>query len=348
MLTKALLKVVEKRTTIPVLSTIRIKDGIATGTDMDFYVHVPAKGFNKEDGDEDLTYHTHGFDKGIFVKSESPAADFPELQDKGDVIGRTVLTADQLDAFKWVMLTQSKEETRYYLNGVYFDKDTIVATDGHRLHSFAHAITWGREEEAKPVKKKAAAKGGKKKKAEPAPEPKPEVKPGAILPKKACALLIELMKETKAKECTILFHDNLKFTVNIGEAVLDGKLIDGTFPDWRRVVPKKDTLKGKTTLNNAEIKTIIPQLGVIAKINSERRPSLAIEKGIATPTNNHTATKLQWNVSANIPFRAWFNVKYLNEVGSGVLEYTDAASPFKITDRRGGVDRMAVLMPLRV
>lgn len=344
MLTKALLKVIKKRTTIPVLSTIRVKDGIATGTDMDFYVHVPVKGFNKEDGDEDLTYHTAGFDKGIFIKSESPANDFPELKTKGDVIGKTTLKAEHLDAFKWVMLAASKEETRYYLNGVYFDKDTIVATDGHRLHSFAHEIKWGREEEAKP--KKGLTKS--RKKAEPAPEPKPEVKPGNILPTKACTLMLELVKETKAKEVTILFHDNLTFTINVGVAVLDGKLIDGTFPDWRRVVPKKDTLKGKTTLNNAEIKTIIPQLGVSAKIQSERRPSLAIENGVATPVNNHTASKMQWNVSAKIPFRAGFNVKYLNEVGSGVLEYTYQTCPFKITDRRGGIDCMAVLMPLRV
>lgn len=342
MLTKALLKVVEKRTTIPVLSTIRVKDGIATGTDLDFYVHVPATGFKKEDGDEDLTYHTHGFDKGIFIKSESPASDFPDLKEKGEVIGRTVLKAEHMDAFKWVMLAQSKEETRYYLNGVYFDTDTIIATDGHRLHSFKHDIKWGRDEE--PPKKKGLTKS--RKKAEPAPEPKPEVKAGCILPKKACALMIELMKETKAKECTILFHENMTFTINIGEAVLDGKLIDGTFPAWRKVVPENQRLKGKTTLNNAEIKTIIPQLGIVSKINGERTPALEIEKGIATPTNNFTATKLQWNVSANMPFRTRFNVKYLNEVGSGLMEYIDATCPFKITDRRGGVERMSVLMPL--
>lgn len=339
MLTKALLKVIERRTTIPILSTICVKDGVAIGTDMDCYVHVPAKGI--EGG---KTYHTAGFEKGIFIDSELPVHDFPEITPKGDVIGRTTLKAEHLDAFKWVMLGQSKEETRYYLNGVYFDKDTIVSTDGHRLHSFSHETKWGREEEEKP--KKGLTKS--RKKAEPAPEPKPEVKPGSILPSKACALMMELVKETKAKEVTILFHDNLKFTINVGEAMLEGKLIDGTFPDWRRVVPKKENLKGSTTLNNAEIKTIIPQLGVIAKISGNRTASLAIENGIATPSNNHTSKKMQWNVSAKIPFRAGFNVKYLNEVGSGVLEYIDSSSPFKITDRRGGIDRMAVLMPLRV
>ena len=254
MLTKALLKVVEKRTTIPILSTIRVKDGIATGTDMDFYIHVPAKGVN-----DNQTYHTHGFDKGIFISAELPVTDFPDLKEKGDVIGRCTLTAEQMDAFKWVMLAQSKEETRYYLNGVYFDKDTIVATDGHRLHSFKHDVQWGRDDEQAPPKKKGLTKS-RKKKAEPAPEPKAEVKPGCILPKKACALLVELMKETKAKECSITFHENLTFTINVGEAVLEGKLIDGTFPDWRRVVPKDDTLKGKTIINSTEIKTILREL----------------------------------------------------------------------------------------
>lgn len=344
---KNLAKHAKGRQTTPILNTIRVKDGIATSTDLDFYIHVPVEGFDFEDGDEDLTYHAHGFDKGIFVKSESPATDFPDLKEKGDVIGRTVLKAEHLDAFKWVMLAQSKEETRYYLNGVYFDKDTIVATDGHRLHSFAHDIQWGRDE---PPKKKRLTKS--RKKAAPAEEPKPEVVTGCILPKKACALMIELMKETKAKECSIAFHDNLTFTINIGEAVLEGKLIDGTFPAWRRVVPKDENLKGKTVLNCTEIKTVVPNIEVMTRISAgaRTRASIAIENGKLRPaliipsiSEGH-----EWNVSCKIPFKAGFNLKYLIDVGSGVLEYTDAASPVKISDRRGGVDRMAVLMPLRV
>lgn len=113
---KTLTKLAKGRATIPVLNTIRIKDGIATATDMDVYVSVPVSGYSHADGDEDLTYHAHGFDKGLVFKSEIPASDFPELSTKGRVCGEAELNAAQIEAFKWVFLAASKEETRFYPN----------------------------------------------------------------------------------------------------------------------------------------------------------------------------------------------------------------------------------------
>lgn len=345
---KNLAKHAKGRQTIPILNTIRVKDGVATSTDLDFEISVP---LNADAGrlENNATYHAHGFDKGIFIKTDMPAADFPDMKEKDKEIGSVVFDKHHMDAFAWVLLAASREETRYYLNGIYFEKGVVVATDGHRLHRFQHDVLWEPRTLQKAEKKKAPAKG-KKKKNEPKAEEKAAPK-GAILPRTACKLIIDLMKETKAESVTIVFYDNMRFTANIGEVVMEGKLIDGTFPDWRRVVPKDENLKGKTVLNCTEIKTVVPNIEVMTRIaaGARTRASIAIEKGKLKPalipgiTEGH-----EWNVSCNIPFKAGFNLKYLIEVGSGVLEYTDAASPLKITDRRGGVDRMAVLMPLRV
>lgn len=333
---KTLVKHAKQKAVVPILNCVRVKDGIASTTDLDFEISVPlnADAANLENN---AVYHAHGFDKGIFIKADYPATDFPDMTAHGDEIGSATLEKKHLPSFEWTLLAASKEETRYYLNGIYFDDGVIVATDGHRLHSFKHDVQWGARKPVKPTKGK--------KKAEAAPDA--PAKKGVILPTRACKMILEVMKETRADKFELVFFSNNRFAATIGEVTIEGKLIDGTFPDWRRVVPADDKLKGKTTLNGSEIKSILPQVEVLTRIDagSRTRASIAIEKRKMRTT---LFTKREWNVSTDIPFQAGFNLKYLIDVGSGVLEYTDAASPFKITDRRGGIDRMAVLMPLRV
>lgn len=334
---KTLAKLAKGRKTVPILGCVRIKDGIATTTDIEVYVHAPLN----EDAsrmDNAATYHAHGFEKGIFIKAEYPAEDFPELGDKGEVTGVTVIPADRMDAFKWVLQAASTEATRYYLNGIYFDPEgVVVATNGHRLHSFKQDIEWGYQTVQKPKK-------GKKKKAD---AKKPEPVKGGIIPSQACKIIIDLMKETKAQEVRIQFHENCKFTCTIGEVVVEGKLIDGTFPQWRKVCPKHPK-KNHTLFDPAQIKAVLPELAVIAKISGTKTPALAVEKGKMTPSYNHTGSKPEWDVVMNLPFRAGFNAKYLSELCGGVMRYGDHTSPFIVEDRRGGIERLGVLMPMRV
>jgi DNA polymerase III sliding clamp (beta) subunit (PCNA family) len=333
---KTLTKLAKGRATIPVLNTIRIKDGIATATDMDVYVSVPMSGFNKADWDEDLTYNAHGFDKGLVFKSEIPASDFPELPTKGRVCGKTELNAAQIEAFKWVMLAQSKDKTRYYLNGIYFGAEDIVAADGHRLHSFKHPMKWGLHEQGKKSKKKDEA------------ERTPIT--SAILPSGAIKIILAMIAETKAKSFSIEFHDTLHFTCLIpGGVVIEGKLVDRTFPDWRGVVPTHPK-KNRTVFDPAEIKAIMPELEVLAKVSGIYHTTLAIATAngeawipIATPKNAK-----RFPVSMKLPFTAGFNIKYLTEMCGGVMEYGDSSTPFKVTDKSGGVEKIGVVMPMRI
>ncbi len=316
---KTLVKLAKGRKVTPILNTIRVKDGYATSTDLDHYISVPVSGYNKADGDEDLTYSPHGFDKGMVFKTKFPATDFPEIKEKGKVCGEVFLNAEQIEAFKWVLLAAWDEPTRDCLMGVYFDAKDIVATDGHRLHSFKHAVKW---------KKNAV---------------------GAILPSTSCKLIIDMLKETKADSFSLEFHEK-HYTCRIkGGIVIEGKLIDGTFPDWRKVVPNHDK-KNRTIFNPAEIKAIAPKLEILSKVSGWSRKPLIIatENGEAWLLPVEKQTDERFRISMNLPFAAGFNVKYLSQMCGGMMEYGDSSSPFKVIDRRGVVERMSVIMPTRL
>lgn len=343
---KTLTKLAKGRRKIPVLNTIRLKDGIATATDLDVYVSVPVSGYSH--ADEDKTYHAHGFDKGLVFKTEIPATDFPEMNKKGRVCGEAELNAAQIEAFKWVFLAASKKETPYYLNGIYFGAEDIVATDGNRLHSFKHPVKWGLEAEAKPKKKPAAKKGKKAEATEPAPERTP-IK-DAILPSGAVRIILSMLAETKAKSFCIEFHDTLHFTCRIpGGAVIEGKLIDATYPDIKNSIPTHPA-ENRTPFNPAEIKAIMPELEVLSKVSGTHHRKLIIstEKGSAWLSTSDPKSAKRFPISMNLPFTAGFNVKYLAEMCAGMMEYGDSTTHFKVTDRRGGIEKMGVIMPCRV
>ena len=108
----------------------------------------------------------------------------------------------------------STEETRYYLNGIYLHTagsakaQTLrgVATDGHRLAQIDLPLPKG-------------ASG----------------MPGVIVPRKTVGEVQRLIEDTEAEVGIELSQGKIRFT--IGNVVLTSKLIDGTFPDYGRVVP---------------------------------------------------------------------------------------------------------------
>jgi len=330
---KTLTKHAVGRRTIPILGQVRVKGGVMQTTDMDFWISGPCP---LADG----MYHSHGFDKGIQIKSELPVTDFPEPNKNNKKYDKAALVIDRAaaDTLAWVLKAASKEAARYYLNGVFFDwteeQAVIVATDGHRLHSFTHAIDAPRPKKAR--KKQA---DGKYKMVAPSA--------GAIMPTRGVKIILDLMKETGAGRVDIEF-EGLLFTARIGDALVQGKLIDGTFPAWRQVVP--NCPPGNTTLYNPEeIKALVPELSIINKIGANARTlGVAIKAGKARNTEVISGVKREWPVSTQLPFEAGFNSKYLMDLCGGVLHYIDHTSPFKVVDRRGGIERMGVIMPMRV
>ncbi|MBV9538718.1 MAG: DNA polymerase III subunit beta, partial [Acidisphaera sp.] len=237
--------VVEKRNTIPILANVMItaRDGklTFTATDMEIAVveQVPANVdrngactapaatlyeivrklpdsadivLDHGGGDAQLALRAGRFATSLVVL---PTDDFPSMT-AGTLPNRFSLLAQTLRALiDRTRFAISTEETRYYLNGIYMHATEsdgrkvlrAVATDGHRL---------ARVEEPEP----AGAAG----------------MPGVIIPRKTVAELRKLLDEESGDVGIGLSDTRIQFRV--GPIQLTSKLIDGTFPEYERVIPK--------------------------------------------------------------------------------------------------------------
>ncbi|MCU0909763.1 MAG: DNA polymerase III subunit beta [Rhodobacteraceae bacterium] len=155
------------------------------------------------------------------VRSILPSTEFPVMR-RAEGDGFDLAEADLWAALHNTLPCVSTEETRYYLNGVYLDamKGCAVATDGWRLARYDLIGI--------------------------AP-----MQAGAILPTKAAKLLLGLLRRDGNRLVCAQFAmserrkdkssdpepwpDRMTFTV--GDAQITTKIIDGTYPDWTRVIP---------------------------------------------------------------------------------------------------------------
>src|SRR5213079_1613537 len=149
-----------------------------------------------------------------FTLQTLPESDFPDLA-AGDMTHTfKVAAADLKRLIDKTQFAISTEETRYYLNGIYLHtagtakSPTLrgVATDGHRLAQFELPLP-------------AGASG----------------MPGIIVPRKTVTEVQRLIEDSQAEAAIELSSAKIRFS--IGDVVLTSKLIDGTFPDYARVIP---------------------------------------------------------------------------------------------------------------
>ncbi len=227
----------------------------------------------------------------------------------------------------------STEETRYYLNGIYLHAAEsegspvlrAVATDGHRL---------ARVEEPLPD-----GAGGM---------------PGVIVPRKTVAELRKLLDEESGDVEVGLSDTRIQFTA--GVVTLTSKLIDGTFPEYERVIPRdndKILRVGKKDFSDAVAR--------VAAISSERsRPvKLSLARDLlvlsaASPEQGTASEELDGErVSYDAgPLEIGFQARYLNDITDQITErveflFSDGSAPTVVRD---GADSAAlyVLMPMRV
>ncbi|HWG04551.1 MAG TPA: DNA polymerase III subunit beta, partial [Beijerinckiaceae bacterium] len=237
-------RVVERRNTIAILSNVLLQAGsrslVLKATDLDLEVTEKVEADVGQAGVTTLPAHVlfdivRKLPEGAQVSLEMTGengqlllrsgrsrfnlqslseSDFPTL-DVGDLSHRFTLAAGDLK--KLIDKTQfavSTEETRYYLNGIFMHAVDVdghmmlraVATDGHRL---------ARVEIPAP----AGAAG----------------MPGVIVPRKAVAEVQKLVEDLGAEVTVELSTTKVRFS--FGDVVLTSKLIDGTFPDYARVIP---------------------------------------------------------------------------------------------------------------
>ncbi|MES2498589.1 MAG: DNA polymerase III subunit beta [Pseudomonadota bacterium] len=351
--------VVERRNTIPILSNVLI-EATAEGTlrlmatDLDLQIVEAVAATVEQPGATTVSAHTL-FDiarklpegsqvqlaaadgkmqivagRARFNLQTLPKDDFPMIAE-GELPTKFELPAETLkQLIDKTRFAISTEETRYYLNGIFFhvqDEGTPVlkaaATDGHRLAR----VTIARPDGA-------------------------EGMPDIIIPRKCVGELRKLLDEVDGSVDITMSSTKIRF--GLGTAVLTSKLIDGTFPDYNRVIP---TANDK--LLRIDPKSFMEGVDRVATIASEktRAVKMALEKdkitlSVTSPENGTAAEEVSGDYDST-GFEIGFNARYLLDIlgqidGDTVeVHLADAAAPTLIREN-DKAPALYVLMPMRV
>ena len=356
--------VVERRNTIPILSNVLIEassDGTVKimATDLDLQVVESLHAASVENAGS-ITVSAHLlFDiarklpDGSQVSFETaenrmvvkagrsrfqlptlPRDDFPVIVE-GDLptsfeLPAAVL-AELIDRTRFAIST---EETRYYLNGIFLhvsDEDRPVlkaaATDGHRLARFT-------------LDRPAGAEG----------------MPDVIVPRKAVGELRKLLEEALDGNVQIdLSPSKIRFALGgEGGVVLTSKLIDGTFPDYSRVIPT-----GNDKLLKVDPKSFFAGVDRVATIATEktRAVKMGLEQdkvtlSVTSPDNGNAAEEVPADYKS-ADLEIGFNANYLKDILAQIdsdtveLHLADAGAPTLIRQDEKS-PALYVLMPMRV
>jgi DNA polymerase-3 subunit beta len=348
--------VVERRNTIPILSNVLIEardDGsirlMATDLDLQVDESVPAN--VSQAGATTVSAHTL-FDivrklpegsqvdiaaaegkmqivagRSRFSLSTLPRDDFPVIAE-GELPTRFELPAATLrQIIEKTRFAISSEETRYYLMGIFLhivdDQLRAAATDGHRLARVT-------------VPKPDGADG----------------MPDVIVPRKAVAELYRLLEELEGTVEVSLSPTKIRF--GLGSAILTSKLIDGTFPDYNRVIP---TANDK--LLKLDPKSFSAGVDRVSTIASEKtravKMSLDRDKvtlSVTSPENGVATEEVPADYGADgleIGFNARYLLDILGEIDGDTVEVhlADAAAPTLLRENDKS-NALYVLMPMRV
>ena len=352
--------VVERRNTIPILSNVKMegKDGLlslnATDMDLDIAESVAAEiavagettapahtlydivrklpdGSQVEletSEDDSLTLRAG---RSRFTLSCLPTEDFPVMAG-GELPQEFRLSAGEIrgliDRTKFAIST---EETRYYLNGIYLhvaqregvDVLRAVATDGHRLASVEVPLPDG-------------ASG----------------MPGVILPRKTVSELRKLIDEIGDDVTIALSETKVRFSFD--DAVMSSKLIDGTFPDYARVIPSDND-----KILDVECKPFAEAVDRVSAISTEKSRAVKLAVGAGnlvlsanSPDNGSASEEIEVAYAADA-IEIGFNSRYLLDITQQIegdtaqFVMSDSASP-TIVREVGDTSALYVLMPMRV
>ena len=354
-------RVVERRTTIPILANVLIdaRDGALTlkATDLDLEVTEKTPADVGEAGATTLPAHTlydivrklpEGAQVSLDGGGESgqltlrsgrsrfnlqslPESDFPDVT-SGDFSHRFSLSpADLKRLIGKTQFAISSEETRYYLNGIFIHTLEVdgrsmlraVATDGHRLARLEL----------------------------PAPEGSDGM-PGVILPRKAVAEVQRLIEDAQGDVGVELSANKMRFS--FGDALLTTKLIDGSFPDYARVIPTGNDKQ--LTVDRDVFEKAVDRVSTISSERG-RAVKLALTEGkltlsVTNPDQGSAVEEIEADYDGP-PLDIGFNARYLLDISqqldsdTTLFKLADPGAPTLIQDRNGA-NALYVLMPMRV
>lgn len=354
--------VVERRNTIPILSNVLLQaEGgklSLSATDLDIEIVEELAADVIEEGGTTAPAHTlydivrklpegsqvqiaFGGDdprlslragRSEFALSCLPREDFPLLA-AGDLPHQFSIAASALnrliDKAKFAIST---EETRYYLNGIYLHVTDgsnggrmlrSVATDGHRLARVEFPAPAGSEG-----------------------------MPGVIVPRKTVLEISRLLESAEGEVEVAVSDAKIRFAIN--GAVLTSKLIDGTFPEYSRVIPE-----GNDKVLSVNAKEFAQAVDRVSTISTEKSRAVKLNLGqdrlnltVTNPESGNATEELLVDYSAE-PIEIGFNARYLlditSQLDSEVARFllADSGAPTIVSDA-SDENALYVLMPMRV
>jgi len=353
--------VVERRNTIPILSNVLLNGSNGrlslTATDMDMDIIETVDCNVLQEGTVTIPAHTlydiirklpDGCDisiesdnEGRFISVEAgrsnftlpvlPADEFPTMSGNELSCGFNMPATDVRALIDRTRFAISSEETRYYLNGIYIHSTEsngapvlrAVATDGHRLARVEMPLPEGAGQ-----------------------------MPSVIVPRKAVVEIRKLIEDNES-DVSISLSES-KLCCKIGDTVLTTKLIDGTFPDYERVIPT-----GNDKLMNVNCRELAEVVDRVATISTEKSRSVKLQLKTRTlvlsansPESGTAREELEVQYDSE-DLEIGFNSRYLlditNQIEGENIEFSlaDPGSPTIVRDQDDNTS-LYVLMPMRV
>ena len=353
--------VVERRNTIPILSNVQIvagEDSVhLTATDLDLAV-VEAVGceISQQGGTTAPAHMLYDIARKLpdgaqvefdyssedarlsvragrsrFALSCLPREDFPTMAEDNLPHRFRVPAAELKRLIEKTRFAISTEETRYYLNGIYLHavedgggQLRAVATDGHRLARVEIPLPDG-----------AAGM------------------PGIIVPRKTVQEVYKLLEDVDAEVDIALSEARIQFA--FGSLILTSKLIDGTFPDYQRVIPQ-----GNDRRLEVDCKVFADAVDRVATISSEKSRAVklaasadAMVISASNPEQGSGTDEVAIAFDDAGALEIGFNARYLLDITQQIegdtmrFDLQDSASPTIIRDP-GDDAALYVLMPMRV
>ena len=348
--------VVERRNTIPILSNVKIdaneKNISLVATDLDLEIIESIDANVSGSGSTTVSAHTlydivRKIPEGSMIEMELnsndqmeiksgqsnfdlpclPDEDFPEMSSGEMPCGFSIDSGNLARLIDKAKFAISTEETRYYLNGIFLhsveNELRSVATDGHRLACIKSDLPVGAEDI-----------------------------PSIIIPRKTVGEVRKLIEDSSGILDIKVSDTKIQFTFN--DVQLTSKLIDGTFPDYERVIPKNND---KELL--IETKAFASSIDRVATISSDKSKAVKflLKDGLLTLTviNPETGKAIE-KTPVDYTYEELeigFNARYLQELTSQVdgknveFSFKSSGDPalMRDIDDEGAI---YVVMPMRV
>lgn len=351
-------RAIERRNTIPILGNVLIHtDGdllTVTGTNLDIEVSSPARLLSASDAnaftvssslihaavsklpDGCEIVFTCGADTISMVAGRArmqfatlPAIDFPNLGGSDFTHQFTIHTRELVRILNTTSFAISTEESRYYLNGIFMHRLdehlALAATDGHQLASIKIAAPTGSED-----------------------------MPGIIIPRASLAPILHCAKvggdavvHLSDRKIRVAFRDGTTVT---------SKLIDGTFPDYQRVIP---TLNDKNFTVDRE--ALLAAVGRVSLVADEKSSAIRFTfdgDNVGLEANNNATGNMEELVSlsdsdaenASISLNYKYCVNVLNATDAAELRFsinthTDPCLASPVLE--SGTAPIFIIMPIR-